>query len=132
MNENKFGTCDITSNASCTTNAASPLIAILDEALGIEKAVLNTSHGYTASQSIVDGPNKKIFREGRAAAQNIVPSSTGAAIAVTKAFTKLEGLFDGIAMRVPVVAGSIVDITFISKKIPLPKKLMKFLKSGAR
>ena len=91
VNEEKFGTCDITSNASCTTNAASPLIAILDEALGIEKAILNTVHGYTASQSIVDGPNKKDFREGRAAAQNIVPSSTGAAIAVTKAFPKLEG-----------------------------------------
>ena len=116
VNEEKFGTCDITSNASCTTNAASPLIAILDEALGIEKAILNTVHGYTASQSIVDGPNKKDFREGRAAAQNIVPSSTGAAIAVTKAFTKLEGLFDGISMRVPVVAGSIVDITFIAKR----------------
>lgn len=116
VNEEKFGTCDITSNASCTTNAASPLIAILDEALGIEKALLNTVHGYTASQSIVDGPNKKDFREGRAAGQNIVPSSTGAAIAVTKAFTKLSGLFDGIAMRVPVPAGSIVDVTFISKK----------------
>ena len=102
VNEEKFGTCDITSNASCTTNAASPLIAILDEALGIDKALLNTVHGYTASQSIVDGPNKKDFREGRAAAQNIVPSSTGAAIAVTKAFTKLSGLFDGISMRVPV------------------------------
>ena len=70
-----------------------PLIAILDEALGIEKAILNTVHGYTASQSIVDGPNKKDFREGRAAAQNIVPSSTGAAIAVTKAFPKLDGTF---------------------------------------
>ena len=121
VNENKFGTCDITSNASCTTNAASPLIAILDETLGIEKAILNTVHGYTASQSIVDGPVKtngkqKDFREGRAAAQNIVPSSTGAAIAVTKAFTKLSGLFDGISMRVPVPAGSIVDITFISKR----------------
>ncbi len=116
VNEDKFGTCQITSNASCTTNASSPLIAILDAAVGIEKAVLNTVHAYTASQSIVDGPNKKDFREGRAAAQNIVPSSTGAAIAVTKAFTKLEGLFDGIAMRVPVPAGSIVDITFISKK----------------
>src|SRR3989344_335944 len=115
-NEEKFGTCDITSNASCTTNAGSPLIAILDAALGIEKAILNTAHGYTASQSVVDSPNKKDFREGRAAAQNIIPSSTGAAIAITRAFTKLEGLFDGIAMRVPVVAGSIVDITFISKK----------------
>lgn len=116
VNEEKFGTCNITSNASCTTNASSPLIAILDEVVGIEKAVLNTVHAYTASQSIVDGPNKKDFREGRAAAQNIVPASTGAAIAVTKAFTKLEGLFDGISMRVPVPAGSIVDITFIAKR----------------
>lgn len=116
VNEEKFGTCDITSNASCTTNATSPLIAILDEAIGIEKAILNTVHAYTASQSIVDSPNKKDFREGRAAAQNIVPSSTGAAVAVTKAFTKLDGLFDGISMRVPVPAGSIVDITFIAKK----------------
>jgi glyceraldehyde 3-phosphate dehydrogenase len=116
VNEEKFGTCAVTSNASCTTNAASPLIAILDENFGIEKAILNTVHGYTASQSLVDGPSKKDLREGRAAAQNIVPSSTGAAIAVTKAFTKLEGLFDGISIRVPVPAGSIVDVTFISKK----------------
>jgi len=116
VNEEKFGTCDITSNASCTTNAASPLIAILHEALGIEKAILNTVHGYTASQSLVDGPNKKDLREGRAAAQNIVPSSTGAAIAVTEAFPKLKELFDGISIRVPVPAGSIVDITFIAKR----------------
>ena len=131
VNEEKFGTCDITSNASCTTNAASPLIAILDEALGIEKAILNTVHGYTASQSIVDGPNKKDFREGRAAAQNIVPSSTGAAIAVTKAFTKLEGLFDGISMRVPVPAGSIVDVTFISKKETTAEEVNEILKKAS-
>jgi glyceraldehyde 3-phosphate dehydrogenase len=116
VNEEKFGTCAITSNASCTTNAASPLIGILDEAFGIEKAILSTTHAYTASQSIVDGPNKKDFREGRAAAQNIVPSSTGAAIAVTKAYPSLVGLFDGISLRVPVPAGSIVDVTFISKR----------------
>jgi glyceraldehyde 3-phosphate dehydrogenase len=116
VNEDKFGTCQITSNASCTTNAASPLIGILDESVGIEKAVLSTTHAYTASQSIVDGPNKKDFREGRAAAQNIVPSSTGAAIAVTKAYPSLVGLFDGISLRVPVPAGSIVDVTFISKR----------------
>ena len=115
VNEEKFGTCDITSNASCTTNAASPLIGIMHEALGIEKAILNTVHGYTASQALVDGPSKKDLREGRAAAQNIVPSSTGAAIAVTKAYPALEGLFDGISIRVPVPAGSIVDVTFISK-----------------
>jgi glyceraldehyde 3-phosphate dehydrogenase len=132
VNEEKFGTCDITSNASCTTNAASPLIAILDEALGIEKAVLNTSHGYTASQSIVDSPNKKDFREGRAAAQNIVPSSTGAAIAVTKAFTKLEGLFDGIAMRIPVIVGSIVDITFISKKNTTKEEVNEILEKASK
>ena len=130
VNEEKFGTCDITSNASCTTNAASPLIAIMDESLGISKAILNTVHGYTASQSIVDGPNKKDFREGRAAAQNIVPSSTGAAIAVTKAFPKLEGLFDGISMRVPVPAGSIVDITFISKKNTTAEEVNSILKKA--
>ncbi|MFZ1019365.1 MAG: type I glyceraldehyde-3-phosphate dehydrogenase [Minisyncoccia bacterium] len=131
VNEEKFGSCDITSNASCTTNAASPLIAILDEALGIEKAILNTVHGYTASQGIVDGPNKKDFREGRAAAQNIVPSSTGAAIAVTKAFPKLTGLFDGISMRVPVPAGSIVDVTFISKKNTTAEEVNSILKKAA-
>lgn len=131
VNEEKFGTCEITSNASCTTNASSPLIAIMDEALGIEKAILNTVHGYTASQSLVDGPSKKDLREGRAAAQNIVPSSTGAAIAVTKAFPKLEGLFDGISIRVPVPAGSIVDVTFISKKPTTAEEVNAILKKAA-
>jgi glyceraldehyde 3-phosphate dehydrogenase len=131
VNEEKFGTCDITSNASCTTNAASPLIAILHEALGIEKAILNTVHGYTASQALVDGPSKKDLREGRAAAQNIVPSSTGAAIAVTKAFPELIGLFDGISIRVPVPAGSIVDITFISKKNTTAEEVNAILKKAA-
>lgn len=132
VNEEKFGTCDVTSNASCTTNAASPLIAILDEALGVEKAILNTVHGYTASQGIVDGPNKKDFREGRAAAMNIVPSSTGAAIAVTKAFPKLEGLFDGISIRVPVIAGSIVDITFIAKRDTTKEEVNAILEKAAQ
>jgi glyceraldehyde 3-phosphate dehydrogenase len=131
VNENKFGTCDITSNASCTTNAASPIIAIMHEALGIEKAILNTVHGYTASQSLVDGPSKKDLREGRAAAQNIVPSSTGAAIAVTKAFPELEGLFDGISIRVPVPAGSIVDITFISKRPTTAQEVNEILKKAS-
>ncbi len=131
VNEEKFGTCSVTSNASCTTNASSPIIAILDEALGIEKAILNTVHSYTASQSIVDGPNKKDFREGRAAAQNIVPSSTGAAIAVTKAFTSLVGLFDGISIRVPTPAGSIADITFISKRPTTTEEVNKILQNAA-
>jgi glyceraldehyde 3-phosphate dehydrogenase len=131
VNEEKMKGCQITSNASCTTNAGSPLIAILDEAIGIEKAVLNTVHGYTASQGIVDGPNKKDFREGRAGAQNIVPSSTGAAIAVTKAFPKLAGLFDGISVRVPVVAGSIVDITFIAKRETTKEEVNEILKKAS-
>lgn len=132
VNEEKFGTCDITSNASCTTNAASPLIGILNEAFGIEKAILNTVHGYTASQALVDGPSKKDLREGRAAAQNIVPSSTGAAIAVTKAYPALEGLFDGISIRVPVPAGSIVDVTFISKKQTTAEEINAVLKLAAQ
>ncbi len=131
VNEEKFGTCDITSNASCTTNAASPLIAILHEAIGIEKAVLSTTHGYTASQALVDGPSKKDLREGRAAAQNIVPSSTGAAIAVTKAFPALDGLFDGISLRVPVPAGSIVDITFIAKRDTTAEEVNDIMRKAA-
>jgi glyceraldehyde 3-phosphate dehydrogenase len=132
INEDKFATCVISSNASCTTNSVSPLIAILHEALGIEKALLNTVHAYTASQAIVDGPSKKDFREGRAAAQNIVPSSTGAAIAVTKAFPELSGLFDGISMRVPVVVGSIADITFISKKDTTKEEVNKILEDASK
>lgn len=130
VNEDKFGTCDITSNASCTTNAASPLIAILHESLGIERAILNTVHGYTATQAIVDGPSKKDLREGRAAAQNIIPSSTGAAIAVTEAFPALSGLFDGISIRVPVVCGSIVDITFIAQKNTTKEEVNEILKKA--
>lgn len=131
MNEDKLGTCAISSNASCTTNAASPVLAILDEVFGIDKALLNTVHAYTASQGIVDGPNKKDYREGRAAAMNIVPSSTGAAIAVTKVMPGLKGLFDGISIRVPVVAGSIVDVTFISKRATSAEEVNSVLKSAA-
>lgn len=127
VNEDKFGMCEITSNASCTTNAASPLIAVLHESLGVEKAILSTVHGYTASQALVDGPSKKDLREGRAAAENIVPSSTGAAIAVTKAFPALTGKFDGISIRVPVPVGSLVDITFISKKPTTAEEVNKIL-----
>ena len=132
VNEDKLSVCDISSNASCTTNASSPLIAILDEAIGIEKAMLNTVHAYTASQSIVDGPNKKDYREGRAGAQNIVPSSTGAAIAVGKVFTQIDGKFDGIAMRVPVPAGSIVDITFVAKRDTTAEEVNQILRDAAK
>jgi glyceraldehyde 3-phosphate dehydrogenase len=131
MNEDELSKNIITSNASCTTNAGSPLLAILDESLGIEKALLNTVHGYTASQALVDGPSKKDFREGRAAAMNLVPSSTGAAIAVTKIMKHLKGLFDGISIRVPVVTGSIVDVTFISKRNTTAEEVNAILKKAS-
>ena len=132
INEKELKVCDISSNASCTTNAGAPIIAILDEALGIEKAMLNTVHGYTSSQALVDSPHKKDFRRGRAAAQNIVPSTTGAAIAITKTLPNLEGKFDGIAMRVPVIAGSLVDITFISKKDTTVEEVNTIMRSAAK
>ncbi|OGG41165.1 type I glyceraldehyde-3-phosphate dehydrogenase [Candidatus Kaiserbacteria bacterium GWA2_50_9] len=131
LNEEKLSTCQISSNASCTTNSASPVIAILDEAIGIEKAILSTAHAYTASQSIVDGPSKKDKREGRAAAINIVPTTTGAATAVAQAYEPLVGKFDGIALRVPVVAGSIADITFIAKRSTSVEEVNNALRSAA-
>lgn len=131
MNEEALSTCTMSSNASCTTNATSPLIGILNEAIGIEKAILNTVHAYTASQALVDGPSKKDFREGRAAAQNIVPSSTGAAIATTMVHTDLKGKFDGISIRVPVPVGSIVDVTFIAKRPTTVEEVNTALRTGA-
>lgn len=131
VNEHELKIAKVSSNASCTTNSASPLLAILDEAIGIEKAILTTVHGYTASQSIVDGPNKKDWKEGRAAAQNIVPTSTGSAIATAKALKQFENKFDGISMRVPVPAGSIADITFIAKRNTTVEEINEALKKGA-
>ena len=130
-NEEKFGTCDITSNASCTTNAASPLIGILDEAIGIERAILNTTHAYTASQSLVDGGKAKDMREQRAAAQNMVPTSTGAAKATALAYPQLKGKFDGISVRVPVPAGSLVDVTFVSKRPTTVEEVNDALRKAA-
>lgn len=136
INDDKFEASMITSNASCTTNAASPLIQILQDGLGIERAVLSTTHGYTASQNLVDGPVKKAkmkddFRDGRAGAHNIVPSSTGAAIAVTKAVPALAGKFDGISLRVPIIAGSIADVTFVSKRPTTVEEVNALLKKAA-
>src|SRR3989344_3954334 len=103
VNEDELSRIVISSNGSCTTNAASPVVEVLRENPGIKKAVLNTVHGYTATQNLVDGPTRgKDFRRGRAAGQNIVPSSTGAAVSVTRVVKELQGKFDGIALRVPV------------------------------
>ena len=110
------GKTSIFSCASCTTNNIGPIIEIIDRRIGIKKAILNTVHAYTASQSLVDAPSKKRIRMGRAAAINLVPATTGAAKATIKAMPKLEGKFDGIAIRTPVTVGSISDITFVASK----------------
>jgi glyceraldehyde 3-phosphate dehydrogenase len=131
VNDDLLKTCDISSNASCTTNATSPLIAIMKEAIGVEKAILNTVHAYTSTQSLVDSPNKKDPRKGRAAALNIIPASTGAAVATTKAHPELEGKFDGIALRVPVPVGSLVDVTFVASKKTTVEEVNAALKKAA-
>jgi glyceraldehyde 3-phosphate dehydrogenase len=92
------------------------MIEILGRRLGIRKAILNTVHAFTASQSLVDAPSKREPRMGRSAAINLAPASTGAAIAITKALPEFEGRFDGIAVRTPAAIGSISDVTFISER----------------
>lgn len=113
------GEHDIVSNASCTTNCVAPVAAIMKAKIGIEKAMLSTAHGVTAEQNIVDGspPGRHSTDLRRARAyQNIIPTTTGAARATTKAIKELEGLFDGVAIRVPVLSGSIIDFTFVTKR----------------
>ncbi len=110
------GKVSIFSCASCTTNNISPIIEILGRRLGIKKAILNTIHGYTASQSLVDSPSKKEPRMGRAAGFNLAPAATGAALATTKVLPQYQGKFDGVAVRVPVPVGSISDVTFIAER----------------
>lgn len=108
------GKTAIFSCASCTTNNVAPVIEIMNRRIGIKKAILNTAHAYTASQSLIDAPSKREPRMGRAAAINLAPASTGAAIAVTIALPELEGRFDGVAIRTPVPVVSISDITFVA------------------
>ncbi len=116
VNDDVLAGLPIVSNASCTTNCAAPVMAVLENVFGVEKALLTTAHAYTATQSIVDGPAKGDFRRGRTAAVNMVPSTTGAAIAATRAIPELVGKFDGISIRVPVPVVSISDITCVLKK----------------
>jgi glyceraldehyde 3-phosphate dehydrogenase len=105
----------IISCASCTTNCITPIVEIIGRRIGFTKAVMTTVHAYTASQSVVDGQSKR-FRRGRAAAANLVPSTTGAAVATTRSLPQYKGLFDGIAIRAPIPIGSIADITFVTSR----------------
>lgn len=105
----------VLSNASCTTNCVAPVAAVMNAKFGIEKAMMTTIHSYTDDQNLQDGSHKDL-RRARAAAQNIVPTSTGAAIATTETIPELKGIFDGMAIRVPVTTGSLTDFTFLLKK----------------
>jgi glyceraldehyde 3-phosphate dehydrogenase len=109
------GTPGIISCASCTTNCITPIVEVIGRRIGFNKAVMTTVHAYTSSQSIVDGASKS-FRRGRAAAANLVPATTGAALATTRALPEYTGLFDGIAIRAPLTVGSIADLTFLTAR----------------
>ncbi len=106
---------NIYSNASCTTNCIAPIVAVIEKEFGIEKAMMTTIHAYTADQRLVDSPHRDL-RRARSAAQNIIPTTTGAAIATGKVIPEIQGKFDGMAIRVPVVTGSLSDLTFLISK----------------
>ena len=109
------GTSAIISCASCTTNCITPIVEVIGRRIGFRKAAMTTVHAYTSSQAVVDGPNKR-FRRGRAAGANLVPATTGAALATTRALPEYAGRFDGIAIRVPLPVGSIADLTFVASR----------------
>ena len=121
------GKTTIFSCASCTTNNIGPIMEIIDRRIGIKKAILNTVHAYTASQNLIDAATKERPRMGRAGAINLIPTSTGAAIATIKALPQLEGKFDGIAIRTPVPVSSISDITFITGRKTSAKEINNIL-----
>ena len=119
VNQNEYDSNkhDIVSNASCTTNCLAPIVSVLlKEGIGIEKGLMTTIHAYTSSQSVVDVAAKKNWRIGRAAAKNIIPSSTGAAKAVGEVLPEVAGILTGMSYRVPIITGSVIELTFISKK----------------
>ena len=120
----------IISNASCTTNCAAPMIKVLDDNWGIEDGYITTVHSYTGDQRLHDAPHKDL-RRARAAALNIVPTSTGAAKAITKIFPHLEGKLGGCGMRVPVPDGSLTDISCVLKKNPSVKEINEAFKKAA-
>jgi len=129
--KSNLGKEKIIANASCTTNCVAPVMQILENNFGVEKSILNTIHAYTATQKIVDGPDAKDLRRGRAGASNIVPSTTGAAKATTLVIPELKDKFDGISLRVPVICGSISDITAVLKKNTTVEEVNSAFKKAA-
>ncbi len=131
VNADKYGGEEIINNASCTTNCIAPVAEIINQKFGIAKAMITTIHAYTADQNLQDGPHKDL-RRARAAATNIVPTSTGAAKATTETIPALKGLFDGVAIRVPVAVGSVSDFTFLLKKKVTVEEINKALEEASK
>jgi len=115
VNSDKIGQEEIISCASCTTNCAAPIVKVIEENFGINKALMTTIHAYTGDQELLDGSHKDL-RRARAAAANIVPTTTGAAKSVGEVYPAVKDKFDGLAIRVPVITGSLTDFTFVTKK----------------
>jgi glyceraldehyde 3-phosphate dehydrogenase len=117
--------------ASCTTNCITPVVEIMGRRIGIKKAAMTTIHAYTSSQAIVDGPSKK-FRRGRAGAANLVPTSTGAAVATTNVLPQYKGKFDGTAVRCPVPSGSLADLVFVTERPTSVEEINKVFKEESQ
>ena len=132
VNEDKMeGASDIVSNASCTTNCITPVAAVIESAFGIDKAMMTTVHSYTASQVLQDAPAKDL-REARNAAENIVPTTTGASIAAAKALPALEGIFGGMSVRVPTPVVSLSDFVIITKRNVTVEEVNETFKKAAK
>lgn len=128
VNNNKLNNKKVIySNASCTTNCLAPIMKIICDAWGVKKSLMTTIHAYTSTQNLVDGPHKDL-RRARAAAQNIILTSTGAALATTQVVPSLKNKFDGIAIRVPVLVGSLIDVTAVLKKKTTTEKAIAHFK----
>tara|TARA_Y100000310_G_scaffold300691_1_gene336565 strand:- start:355 stop:1329 length:975 start_codon:yes stop_codon:yes gene_type:complete len=131
VNDNLLKQQKIISVASCTTNALAPVVKVLNDEYGIKKGFFTTVHAYTSTQNIVDGPNKKL-RRGRAAAANIIPTTTGASKAVIEVIPELKGKLEGLAMRVPVVSGSIIDVVVELNSKPTKEQVNNLFKKQAK
>ncbi len=125
------GDTRIVSNASCTTNCAAPLVKVLHDAFGVKRGLLSTVHAYTSDQRLIDAPHKDDLRRSRNAATNIVPTSTGAARAIGEVIPALKGRLDGVAMRVPVADGSVVDLTVELERDATPASINAAMKQAA-
>ncbi|HUV47288.1 MAG TPA: type I glyceraldehyde-3-phosphate dehydrogenase [Candidatus Bathyarchaeia archaeon] len=131
VNENNIGNEPVLSSASCTTNCVAPVVKVVEKNFGIVKALMTTIHAYTSDQELLDGSHKDL-RRARAAAINIVPTTTGAAKATAKVYPQVKDIFDGLAIRVPVATGSLTDLTFVTKrKISVDEVNEAFKKAAA-